>query len=258
MPSHPAEGVAVSGMDFEQWSVRDHAESCDGAHCWHQGLQPYVNAMGYFELPFPQDHEWPVHSIDAGVDQAFSYALEPGQTMSVRTGYGMEWGQEDSSLALSRPATEGIEVRNLGQAFAETVTSATKMLEDRTAEAVMIVERNNSTEADQPQRMCVGHRAVLAQSGRGDPDLLNAGPCVTSLKSSKMRSIVECQVSPSWEEILEDDDAQLAEPTSPGLLQDRLVVLQARALPCQWSVAKTGILARLRLEFGACKPSSTP
>lgn len=153
-------------------------------------------------MPYMQSHEEHMHAIDLGVDQDISLALEPGHSMSdVSEGNGSEHALLNTAIMNTIAVDEEREsCTKLGAQEAMTTQSTLQcqQLGGHWAPSSSCSERLGSP------RPAVGQCALLGGGKRG--------------------------LDFTSDEVLDAAHASGEEQLTPGLLQDRLVVLQQRAM----------------------------
>ena len=194
-----------------------------------QGWQPYVACGSYWGNPYQRDQDIPHHTINVGVDPFLSSALEPGRTMSLdgRKGnndddddddeqhsacpIGTDHEDEETSPTPLRAHNEACETKRTWDS-----TGAQGLLHDagrkqgeQWAPSSTLSERLGSP------RPAVGGTHLLSQSLTQQCALLGGGKRGRDFTS---------------DDVLRAVTVSEEEQPTPGHLQDRLVILQQRAM----------------------------
>ena len=188
----------------------------------YQGLQPYTNVDEYHDNPFPCDQVHGNYGIDIGVDQDFSILFRPREGMSHACAAPEEERQGDHTMkadpALSSAMPEETRVWVSGR------------------------QTNAQSNEDKPGgREVIGALPLKSTEQLGQPRLANCGTPNHLLQTAVEHDMsrqghVQCAFLGGGKMdnddyfILGDEETMNAELTTPGLLQDRLIVLQEKAM----------------------------
>ena len=213
------EQTPQSAWGFEHFDGVD-AQLFDDEHCTHanlmygahQGLQPYVNVWDYHDTPFT--HELMGNfTIDMGMGQDFTGLFLPRAGMSHDAGASCEETIERDAIASLSPKAEEISARH---------------------------EYDDNVRAKRGQEG-IGAPPMQSTEQLGKPRLASCGtltpsPGLRDEGNSPSPGLVQCAFLGGGKDeqddyyILEDEEMQMEASLTPGLLQDRLLVLQAKAM----------------------------
>ena len=190
---HCARGSALHGCERDLFACeRDEHDSLDST-CWLGSMQPYVGSDRYFDSPYVENFGDNGFAIDMGVDPDISTALEPGRTMSAMSrGNGRE---DEASAKVEAKMQLDMDAigRELGEHWAPSASSSERLGVPRPAVGGTQMQPQHLTE--QCALLGGGKRGAVFTSA----DIIQAG------------NVPE-------------------QPLTPGHLQDRMVVLQQRAM----------------------------
>ena len=220
-------GASNHAEEFGSWRfAADHENyACEGS----QGWQPYVACGRDWVTPFPCDQGIPVHTINVGVDVQFSQAVGPGVAMEGEM-HGDTLLTYSSANCLGNAQTPGSDdVHRDGQEVRLSASSGTKMLEDR-------LEHRPAQQG--PAGTSPGAPSSTSSERPGQPGPASFGtPEFGQCQQEHNRRARRDQVAflgggkrARADEVWVDGEDEEIEQTSPGMLQQRLIVLQERAM----------------------------
>ena len=190
----------------------------DSMHVALQGLQPYVNVTGYPDTPFPCEFSGNF-GIHMGVDQDFAILFQPkvGMRHACRA-----MGDDEAVLMHDAPEPASLAAKPDGNRAGQREEMTTEQMKVSGQERIGAPPSTTSEQLGKPR---------LASCGT-----LSPSPMTTGTGDSNYARTQQCallgggRLDQDDYFILEDEDRMNADLLTPGHLQDRLVVLQQRAL----------------------------
>ena len=216
MSPHCAWGCEHCADDTLHSLADEHAGHEDLMCAVLQGVQPYTNVGEHHANPFPSDTVHGNFGIDIGVDHDFSILFRP---------------REGMSHACAAPDDE--HVSSGGDPKLSPVLTECSW-EDEQGDGTV-------THDEMGRQEVIGALPLTSTEQLGQPRLATSGTLIHLLQPSEKRDMsrhshVQCaflgggKLDNDDYFILEDEEKLNVDLTTPGLLQDRLLVLQEKAL----------------------------